>query len=422
MSAASFGRDAEIAGEKAQRCLPFAAPLESGRSSGVHQAGVRPLDAFARAVNRVAAVLGSGQRVERDRVDRELLGMLAELAEADVCLLYRQEGDQFVAAASIGLQDDGASVDSAGFGATVNARELLTAATDNACTDAIRRQGVQTLFELRLPVNGDSVGVVYLGARHERPLSQEQADNLRAIAPLCAAVLFRTRVEGALEESVRARNDVLAVVVHDLKNPLNVISLAAGGLLKRLVDPCARRPAERVLRASQRAQSLIHDLLQIDAIEGGHFEIERRPVEVADVVLAALESQQALAAGDSIILASDLSPDLPTAEGDEERIMEVLENLAGNAVKFTPPGGSITVGASAREDELLLWVKDTGPGIAPEQLPHLFDRFWQARRNDRRGTGLGLTICKAIVEATVGVFGWRAPWARERRSFSRSRC
>jgi CheY-like chemotaxis protein len=89
-------------------------------------------------------------------------------------------------------------------------------------------------------------------------------------------------------------------------------------------------------------------------------------------------------------------------EADEERLLDVLENLIGNAIKFTKPGGSITIGASAEGNEVLVWVKDSGAGIPPEQLPHIFDRFWQADKNERRGIGLGLSICKAIVEAHNG--------------------
>jgi CheY-like chemotaxis protein/anti-sigma regulatory factor (Ser/Thr protein kinase) len=159
---------------------------------------------------------------------------------------------------------------------------------------------------------------------------------------------------------------------------------------------------ERIIRAAQRAEHLIRDLLDISAIEGGHFSIEKQNIDTAHTILAAIESQQGLAASASVILASDLSPELPWVEADEERVLEVLENLVGNAVKFTEAGGTVTVGASYRPDELLVWVKDNGPGIAGDLLPHLFDRFWQASKRDRRGTGLGLTICRAIVEAHGG--------------------
>jgi CheY-like chemotaxis protein len=103
-----------------------------------------------------------------------------------------------------------------------------------------------------------------------------------------------------------------------------------------------------------------------------------------------------------VITATDLSPELPPIDADEERLLEVLENLIGNAIKFTASGGTITVGASREADDIKIWVEDNGSGIPTQHLPHIFDRFWQAKRADRRGTGLGLTICKGIVQAHEG--------------------
>ncbi len=93
---------------------------------------------------------------------------------------------------------------------------------------------------------------------------------------------------------------------------------------------------------------------------------------------------------------------MPDVWADRDRLLRVFDNLVGNALKFTPPGGHIRVGAALNEDEVRFWVADTGVGIATEDLPHVFDRFWQARKGERRGTGLGLTIVKAIIEAHGG--------------------
>jgi CheY-like chemotaxis protein len=206
----------------------------------------------------------------------------------------------------------------------------------------------------------------------------------------------------ALEEAVNSRDTVLSVVAHDLRNPLNVISLAANALLQRLPSPAARRPIERIVRSAHRAQRMVSDLLSIGALETGQFALELKTVETSGLILLALESQQGVAAEASLIVGTDVSPELPPLQGDEERLLEVLDNLIGNAVKFTGAGGSITVGASTEGGEVKLWVKDTGTGIPPEQLPHIFDRFWQAKKKERRGIGLGLSICKAIVEAHGG--------------------
>jgi signal transduction histidine kinase len=205
-----------------------------------------------------------------------------------------------------------------------------------------------------------------------------------------------------LERAVSSRDAVLSVVAHDLRNPLSVITLAANILQKRFADSAARRPIDRIIRGAQRADRLIRNLLEINAIETGRVSIQRQTVEPVDLILSALESQQGIAADASVIINTQLSPELPAIDADEERLLEVLENLIDNAVKFTPPGGLITVSAARREGELVIAVRDSGEGIVAEELLHVFDRFWQARKADRRGSGLGLTICKGIVEAHGG--------------------
>ena len=212
---------------------------------------------------------------------------------------------------------------------------------------------------------------------------------------------LRARVKG-LEDAVRARDSVLSVVAHDLRSPLNIVSLAATTLLAQVSEAAARRTVERILRSVQRADQMLSDLLAISAIEAGNFSIETAPVDAAELILGILESQYSLATAASVIVAADVSPDLPMLLADEKRLIDVLENLVGNAVKFTAPGGSITIGANNQGSEILLWVRDSGVGMEPAQMPHIFDRFWQSAKKERRGIGLGLSICKAIVEAHGG--------------------
>jgi CheY-like chemotaxis protein len=231
-----------------------------------------------------------------------------------------------------------------------------------------------------------------------RELEEAQAAAQRALEEAAR----QRGLKEELEEAVLSRDALLSVVAHDLRNPLNIISLAANTLLPRLSDASSRRTIERILRSAQRADRMIRDLLAAGAIETGRFTMDKQPVQTAELLLGALESQHSLAAAASVIVAADVSPELPPLEADEERLLDVLENLIGNAVKFTSPGGTITVGAKAQDNEVLVWVKDSGTGIRPEQLPHIFDRFWQADQAERRGVGLGLSICKAIVEAHNG--------------------
>jgi signal transduction histidine kinase/CheY-like chemotaxis protein len=246
------------------------------------------------------------------------------------------------------------------------------------------------------------VAVVCLSGEEPRLLEGLSSEHLSRLGQYAAAALGEQVAREGLLRSLHSRDEILGIVAHDLRNPLNVIAAASSSLHQRLPDLLSRRPVERIMRAAQRAEHLIRDLLDINAIESGHFSIEKQELDTTSTILSAVESQQGLAASSSVILASDLSPELPSIDADEERILEVLENLLGNAVKFTPAGGTVTLGASARGGEVTIWVRDNGPGLSPEQLSHLFDRFWQGTKGDRRGAGLGLTICRAIVETHGG--------------------
>ena len=261
---------------------------------------------------------------------------------------------------------------------------------------------VRRWHSLPLAKADELMGVMLLGMPHDQEFPNEDKHLIDAFGSR-AAMAFTFRFQrDELERAVRARDQVLSVVAHDLKNPLNVIALTANTLLQRFSDSTERRPIERVIRSAMRADRIIRDLVEVDAIDMGRLLIEKRVVDPATVILAAHDSQQALAADRSIILSSDLSPELPMIEADEERLHGVLENLIGNAIKFTGAGGQVTVGASSRQSEILVWVKDSGIGISAEHMPHVFDRFYQASKLERHGTGLGLTICKGIVEAHNG--------------------
>ncbi len=147
---------------------------------------------------------------------------------------------------------------------------------------------------------------------------------------------------------------------------------------------------------------LIQDLLDVARMEAGQLSVTRAPLAAAGLLVEAVDMQRPLASSSSVELRLDLERDLPEVIADRDRLLQVFENLIGNAIKFTQAGGRITVGAAPRNDELVFWVADTGCGMAPESLPHVFDRFWQATRADRQGAGLGLPITKGIVEAHGG--------------------
>jgi signal transduction histidine kinase len=137
-------------------------------------------------------------------------------------------------------------------------------------------------------------------------------------------------------------------------------------------------------------------------MEQGELPIARAHVSPHNVVTDAVEAEQSLASAASIPIHAEVAPAIPDVSADRDRLLQIFENLVGNALKFTPAGGAIGVGAAARDHEVLFWVSDTGAGIDADDVPHLFDRFWQGRKGDRRGLGLGLVIVKGLVEAHGG--------------------
>jgi len=209
------------------------------------------------------------------------------------------------------------------------------------------------------------------------------------------------------QRAVRARDDLIAVVSHDLKNPLSAILMQAESMLTRASVGgeesvhLLRVSAERIARSATHMKALIEDLLDLARIETQRFTLHLQSVESRHLLDEALLAALPLAEPKRITLAVDLI-DLPRLEADPERIFRVLSNLLGNAVKFTPEGGTITLRAAPRGDELLITVIDTGPGIAADHLPHVFERYWQAGPASRAGAGLGLYIARGIVEAHGG--------------------
>jgi signal transduction histidine kinase len=147
------------------------------------------------------------------------------------------------------------------------------------------------------------------------------------------------------------------------------------------------------------------DLLDLSRADEGRLSMNPAPVEPLSLLDDALEAHSTLAAGRGIALEVAAAPSLPHVLADRERIAQVFSNLVGNAIEFTPKGGRVRMMALPGEGRVPFAVEDTGSGIAAENLPHVFDRFWQTQKKSHGGTGLGLSIAKAIVEAHGGSIG-----------------
>lgn len=199
----------------------------------------------------------------------------------------------------------------------------------------------------------------------------------------------------------RARDEVLAVVSHDLRGPLNAIGLASDALREEVTTDDARRYLGAIERAVTRAERLIKDLLEAIKIENGNLEIAPRPIDGRSLIEQAVTDHELLAKEQGGRIETKL-PDHPVPVlADRERVLQVLANLIGNAIKHAK-GTPIALTLAERNGQAVFGVADQGPGIPPEELPHVFDRYWQGRKRKRNGAGLGLAIAKGIIEAHRG--------------------
>lgn len=209
----------------------------------------------------------------------------------------------------------------------------------------------------------------------------------------------------AAEAKIAAREEVLATVSHDLGNPIAAAAAGATLILRRghmLRDEAVCRQAELVQRALERMYKLVTDLLHVSQIEGGRLPIDRSEHEPSDILRQALDMFMPLATRKAQELVCLPPEGSAPVECDRERIHQVLSNLVGNALKFTHDGGHISLAAQVMPREVEFSVRDSGPGIDGADVPHIFDRYWQASSHKRRGVGLGLAIAQGIVQAHGG--------------------
>jgi signal transduction histidine kinase len=271
---------------------------------------------------------------------------------------------------------------------------------------------VQTLQVIAYLVSAASI--IAIAMTRQEALRRTEAVN----AELAAA-------NAGLQLAVSSRDRVLAVVSHDLKSPLNAILLSAD-LLKTAAGKdtqTVERIGSTIQASAQRMDALVRDLLDLSVIERGIISLNRRPRPVSEILDQTLLLMRPQAAHKGITLLANVPADLPPIDVDCSRLRQAEANLIGNAITFTPAGGTVAIEAHALSPaEVQFCVRDSGPGIAVEALPHLFDRTWMAHHHvSQQGTGLGLSIVKAIVAAsgrrTTPTWGPRSalPCRRRRR-------
>jgi signal transduction histidine kinase len=212
------------------------------------------------------------------------------------------------------------------------------------------------------------------------------------------------RMSAELENLERSRRDLVANVSHELKTPIAAIRAHLENLLDGVERPDPNT-LQVMLAQTERLSRLIEQLLELSRLESGELPLRREETPLAPLVSQVLSEIDVARSDRGVDVRSDLPEDLPTIDADPERVHQVLFNLLDNAVRFTPPGGEVTVSAHRHDGSVEVSVSDTGVGISPEHLPRLFERFYRAdpaRSREDGGTGIGLAIARSVVEAHGG--------------------
>ncbi len=218
------------------------------------------------------------------------------------------------------------------------------------------------------------------------------------------AISFNQMAE-KLEGTETMRRQLLGDISHELRTPLTAIKGSMEGLMDGVL-PAEQSTYQQIYREADRLQRLVEDLQELNQVDGHTFPLEKRPAKIADLVKSAMTPLENTFAMKGVGLQSQIEPNLPSITVDSDRIQQVLHNLLGNALQFTPPDGQVLVKV-ARDGALVRFsVRDSGIGIPEEHLAHIFERFYRADKSRSRGkgggSGIGLTIAKSLVEAHGG--------------------
>ncbi|MGH7602903.1 MAG: sensor histidine kinase [Gemmatimonadaceae bacterium] len=359
-----------------------------------------------------------------DEVTAVVLGMGLAVVEAARAVFVSVEGDRLRLLGTYGITPE---LETALNKLTLDSRAPITDALRRAemifvesASDFRDRFGetlagfrdladMQTYISAPLIHDGEAVGALALDFTDPYALGAADRTFTKLLAQSAATALYRARSYEAEREKRRsaevlahAREDVLGVVAHDLRNPLNLILMTGELLFEESLSAERRRDMLQIgMRAAKQMNRLIDDLLDTVRLQAGKLSLSVEEVSVDSIIRQADETFRPLAERRHVTLETVIANGA-TVRADPTRVSQIVGNLMGNAIKFTPEKGTIRLRASPEEKQVVFQVTDDGPGIAPDNMTHLFDNFWQARKDDRRGVGLGLAIVKELVEAHGG--------------------
>jgi PAS domain S-box-containing protein len=282
----------------------------------------------------------------------------------------------------------------------------LAGAPDGDHRAKLRDPGVTSRVIVPLSVHGRVFGALTCGTIGSgRLYGLADLSFAQDLARRAALALENARLYEASQAAIRAREEVLAVVSHDLRSPLSGIALGGQGLLRAMAKgdlPVMRRASEAIVRAAHRMSAQVERLLDFSRLESGQLALEIHENDLAALLAEAVASVEPVAVEHDVGLRVESDPNLPAVPCDADRIHQVMGNLLGNALKFTPRGGTVVARARREEHAVRLSVTDSGPGIPEADRERIFQAFWQATPGGRSGAGLGLAIARGIVEAHGG--------------------
>lgn len=268
--------------------------------------------------------------------------------------------------------------------------------------DGLRAANARSILAVPLYVGERCHGVLRIWSSSRMYETRDLA-LMEEIGRRCALFIENARLHRAEQLAIRTRDEILGVVAHDLRNPLGVILLEVARMVKSNgADEQILQSTSRIDRSARRMHRIINDLLDIVGLDGGKMSLELTVLPVAQLISDAVEAQAPLFSRAAIDHRIEVAEGLPRICVDRHRMLQVFDNLVGNAIKFSKAGQTITIGAKRRDDEVLFWVQDQGVGIEPENWTRIFDRFWHGDTRNGAGTGLGLAIVKGIVELHGG--------------------
>ncbi|WP_257453874.1 sensor histidine kinase [Archangium lipolyticum] len=373
-----------------------------------------------RLLARAGEILSSSLDIERTLSS---IARIAVQSVADWCLVYLQEGEQVrrsevahrmpeqqeVAEA---LQRIPLDFQQSRFVHEVMSRrepllvphvlaEQLTAMMQSPeHLSLLHRLEPRSLMCVPLGAGERSLGaLLFISSAPGRAYDAADLEFARGLGRLASLAVENARLYQSARHATHARDEVLGIVAHDLRSPLNAIVLSTQ-LLQRQAGERSQELLGTILSSARRMSRLIDDLLDVTRMEAGKLSLNPSPQPTAALLRDAVEAARPQAGEVQLVLGE--IPELPPVFVDRDRLLQVFSNLLGNALKFTPPGGEVRVGARMEGEAVCFFVRDTGPGISPEVLERIFDRFWQLDRSDRRGAGLGLSIAKGLIEAHGG--------------------